>query len=49
MRVYSIWSNGLEVTGEQFLECDDYQIVTFCKEFPEFAEMWDKLGEPEEL
>jgi len=49
MRVYSIWSNGLEVTGEQFLECDDYQIVTFCKEFPEFAEMWDNLGEPEEL
>lgn len=49
MKVYSIWSNGLEVEGEKFLECNENQIADFCNEFKEFAEVWDNLGAPEEL
>jgi transketolase N-terminal domain/subunit len=49
MRVYSIWSSGLVVEGERFIECMDSQIADFCNEFKEFAEVWDNLGAPEEL
>lgn len=49
MRIYSCWTNGLKVEGEKYLECRDEQIVNFCADFPEFAEVWDNLGEPEEL